>query len=199
MPEREIRAGYSELVKYGLIEDAGFFAWLERSAHQLINDRAGASTSEAIERAVAGKAGIVARDETEQGDRALLNLGHSFAHAIEFAYAARTTDTDTTMLHGEAVSIGINMAFSFSVALGLCQKSVLERVQSHMVSVGLPVELPTLLRNEAEQLHGWMRHDKKIHNGQLRLVLARDIGQAFIAHHVSDQELVRFLREYGDR
>lgn len=163
LPERELRAGYAEVVKYGLIGDPGFFAWCESDGAALLAGDTEARLH-AIESCVRAKAAIVAEDEREtSGRRALLNFGHTFGHAIE---------AETGMLHGEAVAIGMAMDFRLSADLGLCPAEDAERVIAHLESVGLPVgtDVP------AERLAERMRHDKK--GGAL--VLTRGIGKAFL-------------------
>jgi 3-dehydroquinate synthase len=163
LPERELRAGYAEVVKYGLIGDAGFFDWCEANgAAMLAGD--GEARLHAIETCVRAKAAIVAEDELEtSGKRALLNFGHTFGHAIE---------AETGILHGEAVAIGMAMAFGLSVERGLCPADDAERAIGHLEAIGLPTSTDLAPERLAER----MRHDKK---GGL-LVLTRGIGQAFL-------------------
>jgi 3-dehydroquinate synthase len=163
LPERELRAGYAEVVKYGLIGDPGFFAWCEANAAALLAGDAQAR-HHAIETCVGAKAAIVAEDEREtSGRRALLNFGHTFGHAIE---------SETGMLHGEAVAIGMAMAFRRSVEDGLCPAQEAERAIAHLESVGLPTSTDV----DPERLAARIRHDKK---GGVR-VLTRGIGKAFL-------------------
>jgi 3-dehydroquinate synthase len=163
LAERELRAGYAEVVKYGLIGDAGFFAWCEAKGAALLAGDPEARLH-AIETCVSAKAAIVAEDEREtSGRRALLNFGHTFGHAIE---------AETGMLHGEAVAIGMAMAFRLSVERGLCPAGDAERAIGHLEAVGLP----TATDVDLERLDGRMRHDKK---GGVR-VLTRGIGKAFL-------------------
>ena len=163
LPERELRAGYAEVVKYGLIGDADFFAWCEANGAALLAGD-GAARLHAIETCVSAKAAIVAEDERETtGRRALLNFGHTFGHAIE---------AETGMLHGEAVAIGMAMAFRRSVERGLCPPEDAERAIAHLEAIGLP----TATAVPAERLEARIRHDKK---GGMR-VLTRGIGQAFL-------------------
>jgi len=162
LPERELRAGYAEIVKYGLIGDPDFFAWCEANGAALLAGDP-AARLHAIETCVRAKTALVAGDERDTlGRRALLNFGHSFGHAIE---------AETGLPHGEAVAIGMAMAFRLSVERGLCPAEDLDRVEAHLEAVGLPVttDLPT------ERLAARMRHDKK--DGAL--ILTRGIGQAF--------------------
>jgi 3-dehydroquinate synthase len=186
LPARELRAGYAEVVKYGLLGDPAFFAWLEaHGAALLAGERA--ARIHAVATSCRAKAAIVAADERETGARALLNLGHSFAHALETAsgYSER-------LLHGEAVAIGMALAFDLSARLGLCPAAEAARARRHLRAVGLPTtleEVPGLPR-DADRLLELMHQDKKVRDGRLRLVLARGIGQAFIVEDV-DPAFVR--------
>ncbi|MFL6845906.1 MAG: 3-dehydroquinate synthase [Allosphingosinicella sp.] len=165
LPERELRSGYAEVVKYGLIGDRAFFDWCEANAAALLAGNPGARLH-AIETCVRAKAAIVAEDEREtKGRRALLNFGHTLGHAIE---------AETGMLHGEAVAIGMAMAFRRSVELGLCPPEEAERVVAHLNAVGLP----TATDIPADRLAARIRHDKK---GGVR-VLTRGIGKAFLGN-----------------
>ena len=179
LPERELRAGYAELVKYGLIGDKRFFAWCEANAAALLaGDKA--ARLHAIETAVRAKLALVAGDERDtEGRRALLNFGHSFGHAIE---------AETGLPHGEAVAIGMAAAFRFSASRGLCSGEEAERVERHLASVGLP----TRTDGEAHAIVARMGHDKKRAGGQLRLVLTRGIGSAFL-EPVDPSEIEAFL------
>jgi len=186
LPGREFLAGYGEVVKYGLLGDAGFFAWLEANGPALRAGDAGLRR-QAVVRSVRMKAGIVARDETEEGERALLNLGHTFAHALEAAtgYSAR-------LLHGEAVAIGCALAFDLSARMGLCSQEDPVRVRAHLRAMGMRAglaEVPGGLP-DAGALIALMEQDKKVIDGRLRFVLARGIGRAFVAGDV-DVALVR--------
>lgn len=193
LPERDFLAGYGEVVKYGLLGDAAFFGWLERNGPEgLCNKDAGAKAY-AVRRSCEMKADIVVRDETEQGDRALLNLGHTFGHALEAA-----TGYSDRLLHGEGVSIGCLLAFELSAALGLCAQETPGRVAAHFERMGLkryltdiPGELPS-----AEALVTLMGQDKKVRDGKLAFVLARGIGAAFVARDV-DLEVVRGVLAAG--
>jgi 3-dehydroquinate synthase len=189
LPEREMRAGYAEVAKYGLLGDAPFFSWLEQS-WQPIFDFEPASLTRAIETSVRMKAGIVARDETEQGERALLNLGHTFGHAYEAfcGYSDR-------LLHGEAIAIGMCQAFRFSASLGHCQQADAERVAAHFATVGLPTRIADIpgAGPDVESLMRLMAQDKKVRHGKLTFILARGIGAAFIAHDVAPDSVRAFL------
>jgi len=182
LPERELRAGYAEIVKAGLIGDAAFFAWCETHAADVL-----AALAHAIATAIAFKARIVEADETEQGERALLNLGHTFAHALE-AHAAY----DGKLLHGEAVGAGIALAFDFSAELGLCPRADAARVRAHLAAAGFVTDLRKLAGApyDPEKLLALMAADKKAQDGAITLILARGIGQA-ITHRGADAEALR--------
>jgi 3-dehydroquinate synthase len=190
LPPRDLLAGYGEVAKYGLLGDAGFFAWLEAGGPALMRGDAAARTH-AVRRSVEMKAAIVARDETEQGDRALLNLGHTFAHALEAA-----TGYSDRLLHGEAVAIGCQLAFDLSARLSLCPQEAPSRVAAHLSAMGMrrslrnvPGDLPG-----AEALLDLMGQDKKVVDGRLRFVLARDVGDAFVTADVPAGAVLDVLR-----
>ena len=191
LPRRELLAGYAEVVKYGLLGDADFFAWLEARGGDVL-----ALKADAIMRAVAtsceAKAAIVTQDAREKDKRALLNLGHTFGHALEAALGY-----DGTLLHGEGVAIGMAQAFRFSEKLGLCPPGRARRVEEHLSAVGLPVDVRAIHNRlpAPEGLLELMRQDKKASAGRLVFVLARDIGEAFIARDVAEQDVLAFLRE----
>ncbi len=195
LPERERRAGYAEIAKAGLIGDAGFFAWCEQNGGAVVHGDRDAQ-AEAILRACAFKAAVVGDDEREEkpsDGRALLNLGHTFGHALE-AELGYTGG----LLHGEAVAVGIGLAFRLSARLGHCAAEDAERVVSHLDSVGLPAELHRLNRRlSAEALIGRMRRDKKVRDGALTFVLARGIGQAFTARDVAAEAVAELLHNEG--
>ena len=177
---RDFRSGYAEVAKYGLLGDEGFFEWLEAHGPALAaGDRA--LRLEAVRRSVAAKAAIVARDETETGDRALLNLGHTFGHALEAA-----TGYGDRLLHGEGVAVGCALAFDLSARLGLCSQEAPSRVRAHLAAMGLPRDLrdvPGDLPGSAA-LVDLMGQDKKVVDGRLRFVLARAVGDAFVTAEV---------------
>ena len=182
---RHLRAGYAEIVKYALIEDAGFFAWLEENGGALLAGD-GAALHHAIVTSVSGKAHIVAEDEREtSGRRALLNLGHTFGHALEAA--AGLSDR---LLHGEAVAAGLCLAFDFSVERGLCPADDAKRVRAHLESVGLPIGHG---ENRGRDLIAHMLRDKKMEGGRLPFILARGIGRAFVDRGVHLGEVETFL------
>lgn len=180
LPERDLLSGYGEVVKYGLLGDAAFFDWLEANGPAV---RAGdrAARLYAVTRSVQMKAGIVARDETEEGERALLNLGHTFCHALEQA-----TGYSDRLLHGEGVAIGCALAFELSARLGLCSQEDPSRVRAHLRAMGMKVDLADIPGDlpGAEVLIALMGQDKKVVDGRLRFILARRIGQAFVADDV---------------
>ena len=190
LPRRQLASGYAEVVKYALIQDAPLFSWLEKSGGDIL-----AGDPQALRRAVwascRAKAAIVAADERESGQRALLNLGHSFGHALEHA-----AGYDERLLHGEAVAIGMNLAFGFSCRLGLCPREDVERVRAHLRSMGLPTELGGLdFVPDSDSLLGIMLRDKKTKGGQLSLILARGIGNCFRADKVDGSALREFLEQ----
>ena len=189
---REFRAGYAEVVKYGLIGDAPFFAWLEQNFGEIFA-AAGAARRRAVETSVRAKAAIVAADEREEsGTRALLNLGHTFGHALE-AFAGYSD----RLLHGEAIAIGMRLAFAFSVETGLCPADDAARVARHFEAVGLPTKISAIpgAKPSPDELLRLMAQDKKVKGGKLALVLVRGIGQAFVAHDVPVPRLTAFLTE----
>ncbi|WP_442678340.1 3-dehydroquinate synthase [Sphingomonas sp. ASY06-1R] len=186
---REVRAGYAEVVKYGLIDDFEFFSWCEAHAVKLLAGDADAR-SHAIAHSVAAKARVVAADERETtGTRALLNLGHTFGHALE----AETGFSDL-LLHGEGVACGMALAFRFSAATGLCSGQDAARVTRHLADAGLPTTLAEAhVDADGATLVGHMAHDKKMAGGRLPFLLARGIGQTFLAKDVDLQHVAHFL------
>ena len=189
LPRRELAAGYAEVAKYGLIGDAAFFAWIEANAGRLFAGDVEAR-AHAVRVSCEAKARVVAADETEAGVRALLNLGHTFGHALEAA-----AGFGERLLHGEAVAVGMAMAFRFSERIGVCPRGPAERVAAHLASVGLPANPRNLGLDlpGPDRLLDIMRRDKKARDGRLTLILARDIGDAFIAPDVADAEILGFL------
>jgi len=186
LPDRQLRAGYAEVVKYGLISDRDFFDWLETNRAALFAGDP-AARRHAIAVSCEAKAAIVAADEREAGVRALLNLGHTFGHAFEAA-----TQYDGRVLHGEAVALGMAMAFRLSTALGLCATTVPERVATHLKAAGLPAHIRDLANDwpDAGNLVKIMGQDKKVVAGRLTLVLARGIGDAFLTRDVAEADLL---------
>jgi len=191
LPPRELRAGYAEVVKYGLIDDPVFFAWCEANGAALLTGDREAQTH-AIAVSVAAKARIVAEDERETtGKRALLNLGHTFGHALE----AETGFSDC-LLHGEAVACGMALAFRFSARQGLCPQEDAARLSRHLEAVGLPATLAAAgVDAPGEALVAHMAHDKKMDTGRLPFLLARGIGETFLAKDVDLAEVALFLEE----
>lgn len=189
LPERELRAGYAEVVKYGLIGDAGFFAWCDSNGAALLAGDA-ALREYAVAHSVAHKARIVAEDERETtGTRALLNLGHTFGHALE----AETGYSDS-LLHGEAVALGMVLAARYSAHRGLMPKASAEHVAGHFAAVGLPSELSALrLDCDGQALTAHMLHDKKMDAGTLPFLLMRGIGETFLAKDVDLEDVAAFL------
>jgi 3-dehydroquinate synthase len=187
---REFRAGYAEVAKYGLINDAAFFAWLEANWRDVF--AGGAARDHAIAVSCRAKAAIVARDERETGDRQLLNLGHTFGHAFEAA--AGFSDR---LLHGEAVALGIAFAFAFSARLGLLPAAEADRVAAHLAAVGLPTKVADVPGGMPgiDQLMELMAQDKKVKRGRLTFILARGVGHSFIAPDVETSEVRAFLAE----
>jgi 3-dehydroquinate synthase len=185
LPKRELLAGYAEVVKYGLIRDAAFFRWLEVNGLRLCGGDQEARRH-AIVTCCAAKATIVAEDEREAGRRVLLNLGHTFGHALE----AQSGFGDT-LLHGEAIAIGMVLAFELSARLGLCRPADAKRVRRHLSELGLPVGLrgPADRSWSADGLLAHMARDKKVLGGKLGFVLVRGIGEAFVTHDVDTQDM----------
>ena len=189
LARRELLAGYAEVVKYGLLGDAGFFDWLE--AHGAgVRDGDPVARRRAVMTSCAAKAGIVARDEFDTGERALLNLGHTFGHAIE-----AEAGFDGRVVHGEAVAVGMVLAFDLSARLGLCSPGDSERVRRHLQDIGLPTSVAQALGTnaapdvDAETLIGHMAQDKKVQDGQVTFVLVRAIGEAFLSRDVPKDTL----------
>ena len=189
LSEREMRAGYAEVAKYGLIGDAGFFDWCETHWSGIFCG--GPERDEAVAICCRAKAGVVVRDEREDGERALLNLGHTFGHALE-----RLTGYDSARLvHGEGVAIGIALAFRFSARLGLCPGQDAGRVANHLALAGLPTRLQMVPGGcgDADALVEAMAQDKKVRDGALTFILARGIGRSFIAPGIDRAEVRAFL------
>jgi 3-dehydroquinate synthase len=191
LPRRQVLAGYAEVVKYGLIDDPSFFRWCEENGRALL-DGDEARRREAVATSVRAKAAIVARDERETGDRALLNLGHTFAHALEIE-----TGFGDELLHGEAVAAGMILAFALSARLGLCPAADAERVRRHFAAIGLPVDLKDLPKRawDPEVLLAHMRRDKKVRDQRIRFVLARGIGRAFVSDGVDPAAVTALLAD----
>ena len=191
LPIREFRAGYAELAKYGLIDRPAFFAWLEENWARVF--AGGPERAQAIAEACRAKADVVARDEFETGDRALLNLGHTFGHALE----AATEYDGTRLVHGEGVAIGMALAHRFSSRLNLASPDDAARVEAHLRAVGLPWRMADIAGDlpDPEALLSFIAQDKKVSRGALTFILTRGIGQAFIARDVPASEVLSFLKE----
>src|SRR5690242_3862638 len=179
LPTREFRAGYAEVAKYGLIGDAGFFAWLEANWQEVFTG--GTAREHAIATSCRAKASTVSRDERETGERALLNLGHTFGHAFE-----ASAGFSNRLLHGEAIALGMVCAFEFSARLGLAAPADAERVRRHLAATGLPTHVKDVSRGlpGADRLMDLIAQDKKVKRGKLTFILVRGIGEAFIAPDV---------------
>jgi 3-dehydroquinate synthase len=191
LPPREVRAGYAEVIKYGLIDDPDFFAWCEANGPAMLAGDPAARLT-AIEKSVRAKAAIVADDEREtSGRRALLNLGHTFGHALE----AETGFSDT-LLHGEGVAAGMALAFRFSARQELCSAADAAQATAHLRAMGLPYDLATAhVSASGATLVAHMLHDKKMAGGKLPFLLARGIGQTFLARDVDLADVTAFLDE----
>ena len=189
LSERDFRAGFAEVVKYGLIGDRGFFEFLEANWRDIF--AGGPARAEAIAISCAAKAHIVAADETEQGQRALLNFGHTFGHALE----TLTHYDSARLVHGEGVAIGMGLALRFSRDLGLCPGQDVARVEAHLKAVGLPTRLSDIpaLDASAEAILAAMRQDKKAERGRLTFILAKGIGESFVARDVDEASLSAFV------
>jgi 3-dehydroquinate synthase len=189
LPRRELLAGYAEIAKYGLIRDAGFFAWLEDEG-RAVCDLAPAALRRAVMTSCEMKAEIVAGDEREEGDRALLNFGHTFGHALE-----TETGFSSQLLHGEAVGLGMVLAFDFAVRLGLVGAEEPQRVRRHFDEMGLPTQLSAigLAGVPADRLLAHMGKDKKVRDGQIALIMPRRVGDAFVMKDAPRDELRDFL------
>ncbi|MCC6598274.1 MAG: 3-dehydroquinate synthase [Alphaproteobacteria bacterium] len=191
LPRRELLAGYAEIVKYGLIQDAGFFRWLEQNGSRVcaLDEDA---LAYAIDVSCRAKAVVVQSDEREGGRRALLNFGHTFGHALEAA-----AGYGSTLLHGEAVALGMVMAFDLSHRMGLCPHDVVERVEAHLTSIGLPIRATMIdgLGVSVQRLIDIMQHDKKALAGKMVFVLANAIGEAFISGDVPEDLVRDVLRD----
>jgi 3-dehydroquinate synthase len=191
LPLREFRAGYAEVAKYGLINRPEFFAWLEKNWREVFSG--GAARQYAIAESCRAKADVVARDEHETGDRALLNLGHTFGHALEGA----TGYDSARLVHGEGVSIGMCLAHRFSAHMNLCSPDDGKRIVAHLKEAGLPTSMADIPGGlpPAEGLMEFIAQDKKVKRGTLTFILTRGIGQSFIANDVPASEVLTFLRQ----
>jgi 3-dehydroquinate synthase len=190
LPKRQFAAGYAEVAKYGLLGDAAFFSWLGSNWQDVFS---GAPAREhAIAVCCRAKAGVVARDERETGERALLNLGHTFGHALEAG-----AGFSERLLHGEAVALGMALAFEFSARIGLISAAEAERARAHLAGVGLPTHLKDIPGGApgVDELMDLTAQDKKVKRGKLTFILVRGIGQAFIANDVDAAEVRAFLSD----
>lgn len=194
LPERELKAGYAEIVKYGALGDEPFFAWLENRGGALLAGDAAARRI-AVKRSCEAKAEIVGADEREIGVRALLNLGHTFGHALEASLCF-----SDQLLHGEAVAAGMALAFDFSVALKICPPADAARLKAHLAATGLPSRLNDISSASgfsADELIGLMMQDKKVEKGSITLILVRRLGEAFIEKAVDPALIRSFLISAG--
>lgn len=190
LSKREFAAGYAEVAKYGLIDQPEFFEWLENNWQDVF--AGGAARQQAIATSCRAKAAVVARDERETGDRALLNLGHTFGHALETA----TNYDSSRLVHGEAVAIGMVLAHQFSARLGLISEDTAARVEAHLKAVGLPVSMKEIAGlPSADVLMSYIAQDKKVSRGSLTFILTRGLGQSFIAKDVSAADVQAFLED----
>ena len=191
LPERELRAGYAEIVKYGLLGDADFFEWLEANGTALLSGTPDI-LAEAVGRSCQAKADIVAEDEKEQGRRALLNLGHTFAHAFE-----AEAGYDGRLLHGEAVAVGLRCAFEFSEQLGFASGQDTGRIIAHLRTAGLLSSVHDMPAGWAspDRLISHMYKDKKVQSGSLTFILAHQIGEAFVARNIAEADIRHYLEQ----
>jgi 3-dehydroquinate synthetase len=190
LPGREFRAGYAEIVKYGLLGDAAFFSWLETNWRDVF--AGGPAREHAIALSCRAKAAIVARDERETGERALLNLGHTFGHALEAACGF-----SDRLLHGEAVAAGMALAFAFSARQGLMPFAEADRAIRHLAEIGLPTRVKDIPGGlpPVDRLMELIAQDKKVKRGMLTFILARGIGTAFVESGVDERDVRAFLSE----
>lgn len=191
LSEREFRAGYAEVAKYGLINKPDFFGWLEKNWREVFSG--GPARIEAIAVSCQAKADVVAADERESGERALLNLGHTFGHALE----AAVQYDGARLVHGEGVAIGMVLAHQFSARMNLASPDVSARVEAHLKEVGLPTTIQQIPGDmpTADRLMDAIAQDKKVSGGALTFILTRGLGQSFIAKDVPPSEVKRFLEE----
>jgi 3-dehydroquinate synthase len=190
LPKRQFGAGYAEVVKYGLLGDAAFFSWLESNWQDVV--AGGPAREYAVTVCCRAKAGFVARDERETGERALLNLGHTFGHALEAG-----AGLSERLLHGEAVALGMVLAFEFSARIGLIGAADAERARAHLAAVGLPTHLKDIpgCVLGIDELMDLIAQDKKVKRGMLTFILVRGIGQAFIANDIDAADVRAFFAD----
>jgi 3-dehydroquinate synthase len=189
LPEREFRAGYAEVVKYGLLGDAAFFEWLDANWRDLFAGGSSFAREHAIAVSCRAKAAIVARDERETGDRMLLNLGHTFGHAAGFS---------DRLLHGEAIGLGMSLAFEFSARRGLIPQAEVDRVIAHLAAVGLPTHVKAVGGGNwpaVDVMMDLISQDKKVKRGQLTFILVRGIGKAFVETGIDPADVRAFFAE----
>jgi 3-dehydroquinate synthase len=189
LPPREFRAGYAEVVKYGLIDRPDFFHWLEKNREEIF--AFGPALRQAVASACRAKAEVVAADETETGARALLNLGHTFGHALE----AATGFDSKRLVHGEGVSIGMVLAHEFSNRLNLCDADTVGVVRRHLAAAGLPVTMSQIPGGlpPAQKLLEYITQDKKVKRGRLTFILTKGLGHSYIADDIPPSEVLAFL------
>lgn len=191
LPEREFRAGYAEVVKYGLINQPDFFSFLDTNLEDIMQH--GPALAAAIARSCQSKADVVAADETEQGQRALLNLGHTFGHALE----GYTAYDGKRLVHGEAVAIGMTLAHRFSNRVNQCPMDDVNRVEAHLKKAGLPTRIQDIPGElpDVETLMGFIAQDKKVKRGALTFILTKGLGRSYIADDVPPSEVSAFLKD----
>ena len=189
LPARDLKAGYAEVVKYGLIEDKSFFEWLDKHGRDVCALGTAAHVIQAVKTSCAAKARIVEADEKEGGKRALLNLGHTFGHALEVC-----AGYDGRLLHGEAVSVGMVLAFDLSARMGLCSRDDADKVIDHLRRIGLPVKISDIpVAFETRKLLVAMQRDKKMTTSGLKFILVKGIGQAFITKDVKQEDVAAVI------
>lgn len=190
LPKRDFLAGYAEILKYGILGNSEFYNWLEYNGKKVISGDKNA-IGHAVLNSVINKAKIISDDERELGRRAILNLGHTFAHALEAELGY-----DGRLLHGEAVSIGMVIAMDLSVKIGTCPKEDAVRVYDHLKSIGLPVTLPTGHDWNIQTLLNHMRQDKKVKNGEINFVISNGIGNSSLTNNINEKELIEVLEKH---
>jgi 3-dehydroquinate synthetase len=191
LPEREILAGYAEIVKYGLINDEEFFDYLiSKESDEIIDN-----LQYMVEKSCISKANIVSADEKEKGQRALLNLGHTFGHALE-----AIANYDGSLLHGEAVAIGMILAYRFSEFLGFCPEGRANKIESHFIKKGMKTKISQLKKQvSADQMIDLMKGDKKVSGGKMVFIMAKDIGKCYIDRDIDEASLKSFLEDEINR
>ena len=192
LPKKQMLSGYAEMIKYGLINNKKFYLWLEKNGKKII-DKSKKELEYGIYICCKSKANIVAKDEKEKGQRALLNLGHTFGHAFE------RLSNFSNFTHGEAIAVGTIIAFKYSYELNYCKENDLKRVYNHFKEIKLPYKITHLFKNnlKANQIVNTMKLDKKTINNIIKLILVRGIGKAFICHKINEKHLSNFLKKNG--